>query len=51
MNRAAMNRERLVNLGLFLLAPVVAIILAALVAGVVLALTGADPFTVADKTF
>lgn len=51
MNRAAMNRERLVSLGLFLLAPLVAIILAALVAGIVLALTGADPFEVAGETF
>jgi simple sugar transport system permease protein len=45
-----MTRERAIDLALFLLAPLVAIVLAALVAGVVLAATGADPLLVAQET-
>jgi len=44
------TRERLIRLGLFLAAPFAAVALAALVAGLVLAATGADPVGVAWDT-
>ena len=45
-----MSRRRLGDVGLVLLASVVALLLAALVAGVVLAATGADPLRIASET-
>ncbi len=45
-----MTRERLIRLGLFFAAPVAAVALAALVAGLVLAATGADPLRVLGDT-